>query len=125
MEPETAFWILSSAAQSAAALAGLSALLLVFILRETKRELNEDDIAWGYDRLAERVPFFRLLSVGTVLYLTVVLFSLTATGLVAPGLPVRAEVEAIIFFAVVLLGIGSITLVAFIWRPVRWADSPA
>ncbi|MFQ5951475.1 MAG: hypothetical protein ACE5KH_05265 [Candidatus Geothermarchaeales archaeon] len=49
MEPDTAFWILSSAAQSAAALAGLSALLLVFILRETKRELSEDEVAWGYD----------------------------------------------------------------------------
>ena len=70
MEPDTAFWILSSAAQAAAALAGLSALLLVFILRETKRELAEDDVAWGYDRLVERIPFFRLLSVGTVLYLT-------------------------------------------------------
>ncbi len=125
MEPDTAFWILSSAAQSAAALAGLSALLLVFILRETKRELDADDVTWGYDRLVERIPFFRLLSVGTVLYLAAVLISIVTLGLVTPGLPVGAEVEAITFLSVILLGGGSAALVAFIWRPIRWADSAA
>lgn len=64
MQPETAFWLLSTIAQSAAALAGLSALLLVFILRETKRDLG-DDFEGGYDRILERIPFFRILALGS------------------------------------------------------------
>ena len=125
MEPETAFWVLSSIAQSAAALAGLSALLLVFILRDTKRELGEDDVTWGYDRLVERIPFFRLLLVGTVLYLAAVLFSLGALTRVTPGLPVGAVVDTISLLSLLLIGAGSAALIIFIWRPVRWADPTA
>ena len=122
MDPETAFWVLSTTAQAAAALAGLSALLLVFILRDTKRELREDDMDWGYNRLLERIPFFRVLSGGTVLYLAAVLLSLLALGRVTPGLSVGAEVEVISLLVLILMVVGSSALVVFIWRPVRWAD---
>ncbi len=125
MEPETAFWVLSTIAQSAAALAGLSALLLVFILRETKREIAEDDVAWGYDQLVQRIPYFRLLSVGTVLYLAAVILSLGVLTSVSPGSPVGLAVDIIALLSLGLIGAGSATLVIFIWRPVRWADSDA
>ncbi len=122
MDPQTAFWLLSTTAQAAAALAGLSALLLVFILRDTKREMREDDENWAYDRLLARIPFFRVLSGGTVLYLAAALLSLSALGLVTPGRPVGAEVEVISLLVLILMVVGSSALVVFIWRPVRWAD---
>lgn len=54
MDPETAFWLLAATAQSAAALAGLSALVLVFQIRIAGR---------GWDALEkERNPTHRAIT---------------------------------------------------------------
>ncbi len=123
MQPETAFWVLSATAQSAAALAGLSALLLVFVLRETKRDTKAADFfeAAGTEVSVGGWPMYGLMSVGTLLYLVAVITSLVALGQVTPGpTPVGLYVEISIFVSIGLFGAGSLALVLFIWRPEKW-----
>ena len=123
MQPDTAFWALSSIAQSSAALAGLTALLLVFVITQARRESMVPLEVGIYD-LLRHVPF-RLLALGTVLYLLAVVVSLGTIGGVVPGdAPVALEVEAAAFLSMALVGAGSLTLVLFVLRPQRWFESP-
>ncbi len=91
MQPETAFWVLSATAQSAAALAGLSAVLWVFFMRgfgaEFRRPFSEDireedeseERKWVLRRL------IRFSSYSTVFFILALAVSLSTLGFVSPG----------------------------------------
>ncbi len=124
MEPDTAFWILSSIAQSSAALAGLSALLLVFAITAAQRDIDLPFEVGIYEVLRS-VPFFRILATGTVLYLAAVIISLGAIGAVtAVVAPVAMEVIVATYLSMALLGAGSFALVLFVLTPRKWFESP-
>ncbi len=91
MQPETAFWVLSATAQSAAALAGLSAVLWVFFMRgfgaEFRRPFSEDireedeseERQWVLRRLT------RFSSYSTAVFISALAVSLLTLGFVNPG----------------------------------------
>ncbi len=123
MQPDTAFWVLSSIAQSSAALAGLTALLLVFVLSEARRETKVPLEVGIHDLL--RNVFFAPLWLATITFLGAVLISLFTIGLVVPGgAPITQEVETMVSFSMLLLGAGIIALVLFVVNPLRWFESP-
>ncbi len=91
MQPETAFWLLSATAQSAAALAGLSAVLWVFFIRgfgdEWRRPFSED--IREEDESEERQWVLRWLtqfsSYSTAFFILALAVSLLTLGFVNPG----------------------------------------
>lgn len=124
MQPQTAYWILSTIAQASAALAGLTALLLVFIVREVKREFRVPmDVALGY--VLSAIPLYRSLAVGTVAYLVAAVGSVATLWWVTPGsAPVGVWVQLLVVFWIGLMGAGSLGLVLFVFLPRRWVDEP-
>ncbi len=123
MQPDAAFWALSSIAQSSAALAGLTALLLVFVLSQAAREL-EMPLEVGITELLRRVPLSRTLGAATLLYLGSVLVALTFIGTVDPAIDsVAPEVALAVTFSLALLGAGSVALALFILNPRQWFES--
>ncbi len=123
MQPDAAFWALSSIAQSSAALAGLTALLLVFVLTLAARGLGMP-LEVGITELLRRVPLSWTLGAGTFLYLMSVLVALTFIGTVDPGIdPVAPEVALAVVFSLALLAGGSIALTTFILNPRKWFET--
>lgn len=103
MEAETAFWLLSATAQSAAALAGLSALLFVFQLRaagqgwsQLEKETNPTLRAITAKAWADII---RYSGAATLSFLSAVAFSLGALSVVEPS---AAEVPILISLLAVL-----------------------
>ncbi|MFQ5909735.1 MAG: hypothetical protein ACE5IJ_03325 [Thermoplasmata archaeon] len=123
MQPDTAFWVLSSIAQSSAALAGLTALLLVFVLTQGSKEREPEEDLTFYELLGRFPP--RLLAMGTGLYLLAVVVPLGTMGNVVPGdAPVSLGVEVAAFLSIVLIGAGSLALVWSVLSLRGWFETP-
>ncbi len=123
MQPDTAFWVLSSIAQSSAALAGLTALVLVFVLTEGSKEREPGEELTLYELLGRFPP--RLLALGTGLYLLAVVVPLGAMGSVVPGdAPVSLGVEVTAFLSIGLIGAGSFVLVWSVLSLRGWFETP-
>ncbi len=123
MQPDAAFWALSSIAQSSAALAGLTALLLVFVLAEGGKEREYEEEMTFYELLGRFPP--RLLALGTGLYLLAVVVPLGVMGSVVPGdAPVSLGVEVAVLLSMVLIGAGSFALVWSVLSLRGWFETP-
>ncbi len=125
MQPETAFWILSAMAQSAAALAGLSALLLVFQLRIAAQGWNnlekERDLTRRAMTAKSWANLIRYSSTATTLFLLAVGFSLAALWGVAPGEPlVGTHIVILTLAAAVLVLTGGLMMLLFVREPRLW-----
>ena len=124
MQPDTAFWALSTIAQSAAALAGLTALLLVFVLTQAVQRLKAIDPGVGIYDYLHRFPISQALVVGTLSYLGSVVVALIFIGRVVPGADaVGPDVALAWAGALALLVVGSLALAWFILNPGRWFES--
>lgn len=128
MDPATAFWFLSSAAQAGAALAGLGIVAYVFLLRRTREDLRVARTwATGQDRLGrlgvavvQGVRTARPLAWGTRIHLTGVTLALTLLLLVQPGGPVSLAIEVGTYTALGLVLAGNVGLVLFLRDPWRF-----
>ncbi len=128
MEPETAFWFLSSTAQAGAALAGLGIVAYVFLLRRTREDLRAAQTwATGKHRLGRLgvavvrgVRTSRPLAWGTRIHLTGVTLALTLLLFVQPGGPVSLGIEVGTYTALGLVIAGNAGLVLFLRDPWRF-----
>ncbi len=125
MQPETAFWFLSAMAQSAAALAGLSALLLVFQLRIAFQGLDnlEQDLDKTKRALTAKVwaNLIRYPGTATVVFLLAVGFSLGALWWVEPGdAAVGLHIVALALAGLSLILIGGLMMTLFVREPRLW-----
>ncbi len=117
MQPETAFWLLSATAQSAAALTGLAALLWVFFRRawnETAPSLGPREVV----RLrSERWALMLRGSSASVLVFVVALgISLTTLGFVSPGNdPVGLPIMVLAISSVNLTILGGLIMFSYVW----------
>ena len=125
MQPEAAFWLLSAMAQSAAALAGLSALLLVFQLRTAAQgwvNLEKDPDRTNRALTAKVwANLIRYSATATVVFLLAVGFSLGALWWVEPGdaaVGVLIVTLAIAGFSLML--IGGLMMTLFVREPGGW-----
>ncbi len=119
MQPETAFWVLSSIAQSSAALAGLSALLWVYFMRSFKHEwqsyLFEKSRETGKIFKPFRIRIISGSSSATILFVLALGLSLATLTVVVPGsapLPVFTLILTLGAIALVLF--AGLMMVAFI-----------
>ena len=119
MQPETAFWLLSATAQSAAALAGLAAILWVFFRRGWREELVGPSSFPGEvaRRRSERWSLLLHGSSVTVLVFVVALgISLTTLGLVSPGNdPVVLPIMVLAILSVSLTILGGLIMFSYVW----------
>ncbi len=128
MDPETAFWFLSSTAQAGAALAGLGIVAYVFLLRRTREDLLAAQTwAVGKNRLGrvgvadvQGVRRSRPLAWATRLHLSGVTLALTFLLFVQPGGPVPWPVELGAYVAIAFLLAGNVGLVLFLRDPWRF-----
>ena len=115
MQPETAFWLLSATAQSSAALAGLSALLLLYVVRI----LREEEV---FAELKD-LPRVAALAYATLTYLLAVLVSLVTLALVTPGpAPVDLVTLSFVLVSLGLIVAGSLLLAWFVASFRYWLD---
>ncbi len=125
MQPETAFWLLSAMAQSAAALAGLSAVLLVFQLRIAFQGLAnlEQDLDRTNQALTAKVwaNLIRYSATATVVFLLAIGFSLGALWWVEPGdAAVGVHIVTLAIAGLSLLLIGGLMMTLFVREPGGW-----
>lgn len=120
MQPETAFWILSALAQSAAALAGLSAVAWAFLLRTLREDIKDFTKEWGEfgpgwtfkTRTLGRFPIPNRVATIIIGYLLASFLSLVTLALVNPGPdPVPVVVVTLLVVAMGLAAIASLILV--------------
>lgn len=118
MQPETAFWMLSTIAQASAALAGITALLLVFLLTQAARDQGENG-KFGLSLIIS--ADLQLVAFATGAFLLAVIVSISALGGVTPGPePVGLAVLTAAYSALGLVAAASFLLVLFLVISERW-----
>ncbi len=123
VDPETAFWFLSSTAQAGAALAGLGIVAYVFLLRRTRDDLlAARTVEMGKIRVAvvRGVRTSRPLAWATRVYLTGATLALTLLLFVQPREPVSLGIEVGTYAALGLILAGNAGLVLFLRDPWRF-----
>ncbi len=123
MDPETAFWLLSTTAQAAAALAGRGIVAWVFALRRTREDLlaaRRAGAKVGRALVVRGVKSARPLAWGARLHLVSVAMSLFFLSTVQTGLPTPWSVDAGAYIALGLLIAGNAGLVLFLRDPWRF-----
>ena len=123
MQPETAFWLLSATAQSAAALAGLAAILWVFFRRGWREELfTPSSFPGEVTRRRNRIWVWLLSgsSVSVLFFALALGVSLITLMLVSPGGdPVGLPITLLAGLAVGLTIFGSLIMFSFVWTAER------
>ncbi len=110
MQPDTAFWILSSIAQASAALSGLSIVVMVFQLRirpSLRADVSDDDNVSGPVVVTGWARAIHVVALSAVMFLSAAIGSLATLGLVTPGsLPVPTQVLVMTISMLVATALG-------------------
>ena len=121
MQPETAFWVLSSTAQAAAALAGLSVVVMVFQLRllpGLRPDVRQED-EWpltGTVIIEGWAKAIHIVASSASLFLAAAIGSLATLGLVAPSdVQVPGPVLLLLVAMLVLIFVGGALMAYFVW----------
>ncbi len=132
MQPETAFWILSALAQSAAALAGLSAVAWAFLLTSLREDIRELRKEWGPEeqpfrlrpRRIGRFPIPNRVAGSIAGYLLATFIALGTLALVNPGtLAVPPTVLVFLGTAMGLAAVASWTMASMIANPTPFLEA--
>ncbi len=121
MEPETAFWVLSSTAQASAALAGLSVVVMVFQLRllpGLRPDVRQND-EWppmGTVIIEGWAKSIQIVALSASLFLAAAIGSLVTLGLVNPSdMQVAGPVLLLLVAMLVLILLGGALMAYYVW----------
>ncbi len=124
MQPETAFWVLSSTAQASAALAGLSVLVMVFQLRllpGLRPDVRQVDPEGDWPPMetviiAGWAKSIQIVALSASLFLAAAIGSLVTLGFVTPSsMQVADPILLLLVAMLVLIVLGGALMAYYVW----------
>ncbi len=121
MQPETAFWVLSSTAQASAALAGLSVVVMVFQLRllpGLRPDARQEDEGPPMETVIIEgwAKSIQIVALSASLFLAAAIGSLVTLGLVNPSdMQVVAPILLLLVAMLVLIVLGGALMAYYVW----------